>query len=156
MTTTTRYEQMFGAKPAAAQDFTILKQKPLAKLPSSQILKPRIITLLSNWLTLNDQDKLTGRIFFTIREMYTNVKSQLADVPTSQEHHASHTELNITLPRFDKVLHSIHADRVRRNQNYSETKMMPTSHRRVKSYFAPKVQDFKIGSKHRHYTPGKI
>ena len=75
MTTTTRYEQMFGAKPAAAQDFSILKQKPFSKLPSSQILKPHIVSLMSKWLTLNDQEKLTGRIFFTIRDMYTNVKS---------------------------------------------------------------------------------
>ena len=87
--------------------------------------------------------------------MYTVVKNQLAEVPTSQEHHASHNELNITLPRFDKVMHTIHADRVRKN-NYSETKMAPNANRRTKSYFAPTLTDFKVGSKHRDFTPNKV
>ena len=156
MTTTSRYAQTFGEKPKAAQDFTILKDKPFTKLPSSQILKPEISQMLSKWLTLNDQDKLTGRIFFTVRDMYTCVKNQLAEVPTSQEHHASHTELKVCHPRFDKVLHSIHADRVRRNNNHSETKMVPNASRRVKSYFAPTLTDFKVGSKHRDFTPAKL
>ena len=80
MTTTSRYAQTFGEKPKAAQDFTILKDKPFTKLPSSQILKPEISQMLSKWLTVNDQDKLTGRIFFTVRDMYTCVKNQLAEV----------------------------------------------------------------------------
>ena len=85
--------------------------------------------------------------------MFTHVKAQLADVGSTQEFHNSHVELNITLPRFDKVLHSIHADRVRRN-NYSEVKMAPNANRRVKSYF--ESSDFKIGSKHRDLTPDKL
>ena len=105
--------------------------------------------MLSKWLLVNDQDKLTGRIFFTIREMFTCVKNQLADVGTSQDFHNSHVELNISLPRFDKVLHGIHADRVRRN-NYSEVKMASTMNkRRVNSYLDAFSTDFKIGSKHR-------
>ena len=42
MTTTSRYAQTFGETPKAAKDFTVLKDKPFAKLPSSQILKPNI------------------------------------------------------------------------------------------------------------------
>ena len=81
--------------------------------------------------------------------MFTCVKNQLADVGTSQDFHNSHVELNISLPRFDKVLHGIHADRVRRN-NYSEVKMASTMNkRRVNSYLDAFSTDFKIGSKHR-------
>mgnify|MGYP007095114376 CR=1 FL=1 len=105
---------------------------------------------------LNDQEKLTGRIFFTVREMFTNVKNQLAEMPTSQENHASHNELKYTLPRFDKVLHGIHADRVRRN-NYSTSEVKNgNATRRAKSYFSTTVSDFKIGSKHRDFTPAKL
>ena len=53
---------------------------------------------------INDQEKFTGRIFFTIREMYTVVKNRVADKPTSHDTHATHGELSITLPRFDKVI----------------------------------------------------
>jgi len=49
----------------------------------SQILVPSARDSLSRWLTINDQDKFTGRIFFTVREMFTVVKNKLADKPTS-------------------------------------------------------------------------
>lgn len=59
--------------------------------------------MLSKWLLINDQDKFSSRIFLTVREMFTVVKSQLADVPTSQEHHATHPELRAVADRFDKI-----------------------------------------------------
>ena len=61
----------------------------------------------------------TGRIFFTVREMFTVVKNKLADVPTSQEHHASPAELAVSLPRFDKVILGISETKRRRNGAYS-------------------------------------
>lgn len=64
---------------------------------------------------INDQDMFTGRIFFTVREMFTVVKNRLADIPTSQEHHASYPELSVTLPRFDKVLKGITETKRKRN-----------------------------------------
>ena len=82
----------------------MLKDKHFDRLAIAQVLKPHIRQILNKWLNINDQDKFTGRIFFTCREMYTVVKSKLADVPTSQEHHASQEKLNITLPRFDKFI----------------------------------------------------
>ena len=83
MQTTTSYAKNFGDKPKTQQDFTILKEKSFAELPISQILKPDIREMLNKWLAINDQDKFTGRIFFTVREMYTVVKNKLADLPTS-------------------------------------------------------------------------
>ena len=49
--------------------------KPFTKLPCSQILKPQITAMLSRWLAMNDQEKFTSRIFFTVREMFTVVKT---------------------------------------------------------------------------------
>lgn len=60
--------------------------------------------MLSRWLTINDQEKFTSRIFFTIREMFTVVKTKLFDVPTSQETHATHIDLKTEVPRFDKLV----------------------------------------------------
>ena len=34
--------------------------------------------------------------------------------------------------------------------------MIPNASRRVKSYFAPTLTDFKVGSKHRDFTPAKL
>ena len=55
--------------------------------------------MLSKWITgINDQEKFTSRIFYTVREMFTLVKNQLHDVPTSQEAHALHEVISTAGP----------------------------------------------------------
>ena len=88
-----------------------MKEKQFSKLQIAQVLKPGIRDILNRWLTINDQEKFTGRIFFTVREMFTVVKNKLADVPTSQEHHGSHDELKVMLPRFDKYIKDVNQKR---------------------------------------------
>ena len=83
MTNTTQYAKQFGAKPAELKDHKVLDKRTFSKLGISQVLKPNITQMLSRWLTINDQEKFTERIFTTVREMYTVVKSMIADVPTS-------------------------------------------------------------------------
>lgn len=95
LNTTSAYCTSFGEKPAAEQDFTVLKEKQFTKLACSQILKPHVRDTLNSWLQMNDQDLFTGRIFFTVREMFTVVKSKLAEVPTSQEFHATVQDLSV-------------------------------------------------------------
>ena len=107
LTTTTSYAKTFGDKPKAEQDFSILNKKPFDQLPIVQILRPNVQQYLSRWLKINDQDKFTGRIYFTVREMYTVVKNQLAEVPTSHESHATLEKLNVSAPRFDKMIQSL-------------------------------------------------
>ena len=102
--TQTNYAKNFGDRPMAKQDFNILRDKPFCKLPIAQVLKPQIAAMLGRWLTINDQDKFTGRIYYTVREMFTVIKNQLADVPTSQDFHSNHVELNATPPRFDRMI----------------------------------------------------
>lgn len=113
LTTQTAYAQTFGDKPKAQEDFKVLKDKHFDRLPIAQVLRPHVRETLNKWLNINDQDKFTGRIFFTIREMYTVVKCKLADVPTSQDHHASQENMNITLPRFDKMITKLNEDKRR-------------------------------------------
>lgn len=81
-----------------------MKNKQFARLPIAQVLKPQVREILSRWLTINDQEKFTTRIFSTVREMFTVVKNVLAEVPTSQDHHNTHDRLSVTLPRFDKIV----------------------------------------------------
>ncbi len=133
MTTTTAYNSTFGLRPAAEKDFEVLKEKQFSTLPSAQILKPAIRGYLTKWLQINDQDKFTGRIFFTVREMFTVVKNKLADVPTSHENHASLERMNITLPRFDKIITGLNEKR--RHHALSQTKVAPNANKRLKGYF---------------------
>ena len=42
MTQTTSYAKQFGDKPRARQEFAVLREKPLIKLPCAQVLKPKI------------------------------------------------------------------------------------------------------------------
>lgn len=83
--TQTTYCQTFGDKPKAVEAFSILKMKKFSELPFKDILLPEVVQILTKWLLINDQDMFTGRIYFTIREMYTVIKNQVAVVTTSHE-----------------------------------------------------------------------
>ena len=63
MQTTSAYNQNFGGRPQAEQEFRILRDKQFSKLQISQILTANARETLNRWLTINDQDKFTGRIF---------------------------------------------------------------------------------------------
>jgi len=102
--------------------------------------------MLNRWLEMNDQDKFTERVFVTVREMYTLVKNLLADVPTSQDHHATHIELEATPVRFDKIIVT-HSERRRINSMGCPVLASDIRGRAKKSYFA--AVDYKLGSRHR-------
>jgi len=50
----TAYCWQFGERPKAAEDFLIVKMKPLSELPISTILKPEITSILEKWIAIND------------------------------------------------------------------------------------------------------
>lgn len=157
MTQMTQYQRQLGDKPKDKQDFNVLQSKPLLKLQCSQVLKPHIAQLLSKWLTINDQDKFTSRIFYTIREMFTVCKNQLADVPTSQENHAAHVELMATPPRFDRMITGIENGRRAKESKIAQrtfSQRASAIQRFKRSGF--EAIDYKIGSKHRDQTPGRL
>ena len=87
--TQTSYCQTFGENPKAAEAFSILKMKKFNELPINEILLPEVVSILTKWLTINDQDMFTGRIYFTIREMYTVIKNQIATITTNHENFVS-------------------------------------------------------------------
>lgn len=87
--------------------------------------------------------------------MYTVVKNKLHDKPTSQDnhdHHASYQELPVYLPRFDKVINNINTET--RKKKATSLARLPECDNRKKGYF--KEPDFKIGSRHRDFTPDKL
>jgi len=103
ITTQTSYCKTFGERPKAQEDFNILKSKKFTDLSIIKILKPHVAQTLNRWLEINDQDKFTGRIYFTVREMYTVVKNQVAEVPTSHGSFLNEKQL-AKAPRFDQIL----------------------------------------------------
>lgn len=152
---TTSYANNFGDKPQAGKDTGILKEKAFKNLPIAQILKPNVREMMNRWLTINDQDKFTERIFFTVREMYTVVKAKMTDIPTSQDIHATHMELRAERPRFDKMLKDI--DKMKRANARSQIRVNPQNQRRNRNYFETTgMSDFKIGSRHRDMTPQRL
>lgn len=87
--------------------------------------------------------------------MFTIVKNRLADKPTSQDHHDHHAgylTLDVSKPRFDKVIRETNVNQ-RRMKAASQTRMPAFTHR-SKSFF--NEPDFKIGSRHRDFTPDKL
>jgi len=83
--------------------------------------------------------------------MYTVVKNQVAEVPTSHGSFLNEKQL-AKAPRFDQILTSL--KETQRKQNASQSRIDTKARdARVKSYF---VQvDNKIGQKHRDMTPNK-
>ena len=157
MNHTTQYNSRFGERPKPNQDFNVLNQKPFVRQQIAQVLKPDIATMLSRWLTINDQDKFTGRIFYTVREMFTVVKNQLAEVPTSQEMHSKHVELTATPPRFDKMITDLSNKKRTHASQMAREKLMASDlplNRRTKSYF--EGIEFKVGSRHNDTVNGRL
>lgn len=142
----TSYAATFGDKPKAAEAFSILKTKKFNELYYNEILVPEASQILTRWLAINDQDMFTGRIYFTVREMYTVIKNQVAIVPTSHDTFANASKLpGQDPPRFDKILQSI----ITRNRNAScNTGKQLTELEKIKRY---KFVDIKIGSKEASY-----
>ena len=160
MTQMTSYSKNFGDKPKDRQDFSILESRPLINLPCAQVLKKNIAQILSRWLTINDQDKFSSRIFYTVREMFTVIKAQLHDVPTSQEIHAAHIDLSADEPRFDQMRTSIennrrHSEHKAANRTRSQRQNREAALKRFKrSGF--EALDYKVGSRHRDQTKGRL
>ena len=75
MTNTTHYAQSYGQKPKALEDYEILKHRKFSEMQISSILKPHITQYIEKWLALNDQEEFTGRIYFTVRELYTVLRN---------------------------------------------------------------------------------
>lgn len=122
----TSYCQTFGEKPKAAEAYSILKQKKFSELQMNEILQPEIVRILTKWLLINDQDMFTGRIYFTIREMYTVIKAQISTIPTSHEAYLEGKKSKEAEPqRFDKILQNLNAVQRKRN-SMSVTKAFPS------------------------------
>lgn len=118
LTTTTQYSKTFGEKPKTEADYNILNKKKFSELQISQILKPDVVQILNKWLMINDQDKFTGRIYATVREMFTVIKNQMAELPTSHDIFATQKMIKeAKAPRFDKTITNLREEIRQRNQS---------------------------------------
>lgn len=91
-----------------------MKNKKFSDLPIAKVLKPSVSEILNRWLLINDQDKFTGRIYFTVREMYTVVRNQVAEVPTSHGSFIKEPKL-ADPPRFDLMMTKLKEEQRKKN-----------------------------------------
>ena len=118
ITTTTSYSKTFGEKPAEEKDHNILTKKKFSELQISEVLKPEVVQIISKWLMINDQDKFTGRIYNTVREIFTVIKNQMAELPTSHDIFATQKNIpSAKAPRFDKTITNLREEIRQRNQS---------------------------------------
>lgn len=47
----------------------------------SSILKANVAEYIGRWIKINDQDEFTGRIYFTLREIYTVIRNYAQTEP---------------------------------------------------------------------------
>ena len=83
-------------------------------MPIASILKPAVRQILNRWLEINDQDKFTGRIYFTVREMFTVVRNSVADIPTSHDSFIKGKPV-AKAPRFDMMITRLKEDQRKMN-----------------------------------------
>ncbi len=102
MTQKTSYRTQFGEPPKAAEDYVIMKQKKFRSLEISKYIQDIPARFIEKWISINDQDEYTKRIYFTIREIHTIVLNQEApDQTYTNFFKGSRAE---KAPRFDKMI----------------------------------------------------
>jgi hypothetical protein len=81
MNSKSNYAYTFGETPKQEESSGILKYQRFAQLSISSIVKAPIRDMIDLWLSMNDIEDFQMRIYTTVREMYTVIKSQ--DAPAS-------------------------------------------------------------------------
>lgn len=66
----------------------------------ANILKPHVAQCVERWLSINDVEEFTRRIYFTVREMYTIVRNQEAPQSLARVEYAG-AQVDEKAPRFD-------------------------------------------------------
>jgi hypothetical protein len=102
MTQKTSYRTQFGEPPKAAEDYVIMKQKKFRSLEISKYIQDIPARFIEKWISINDQDEYTKRIYFTIREIHTIVLNQEAPDQTYTNFFKGRRAEKV--PRFDKMI----------------------------------------------------
>ena len=99
------YATNFGLTNRKQEDMDVLKHKKLSSLPIAAVLKPEVLEKLESWLSINDVEDFTRRIFNTVRDMQTVVRNQEAplSLAVSQFKWVVMDETT-KAPRFDKLI----------------------------------------------------
>jgi len=80
----------------------ILKKKKFSELEISKFVQPTVAQYIEKWISINNQDEFTKRIYFTIREINTMVKN--AEPSSTTATNFFNGRKGDKVPRFDKML----------------------------------------------------
>lgn len=99
------YASNFGATTKHEEQSGILKYQKFGQLAISGILKQEIKDMIDNWLSMNDVEDFTLRIYTTVRDMYTVIKNQNAPVSHGEQEFkwVKYNE-NLKAPRIDQLI----------------------------------------------------
>lgn len=70
------YNRQFGERPKDEEAYTIVQKKKLSDLNFASILKPAQCAMIEKWIAGGSEEEFTGRVFFTLRDMYTIVRGK--------------------------------------------------------------------------------
>ena len=82
---TSSYNQSFGERPKDEEAYLIVKKRKFSELDFTSILKPEALSILEHWIIQENEDELTARVYFTIRDMYTIIRSTSNFTTTQRE-----------------------------------------------------------------------
>jgi hypothetical protein len=54
-----------------------VKRKRFSELDFASILKPAPLMMLEKWITAENEEEFTARVFFTLRDMYTIIRGKM-------------------------------------------------------------------------------
>jgi len=74
----------------------------LSELDFSCILKPDVLAVLERWIIQDNEEEFTSRTFFTLREMYTQIRAKSNFNTTTRDHYVDAPKfVNQMPPRLD-------------------------------------------------------
>ena len=79
-----------------------MKEKPFRKLEISKFFKNEYAAYIEKWLLMKQDDELVSTIYFTVRELYTFIKS--LEVPISVNNQQFLGKKSEKVPRFDRII----------------------------------------------------
>jgi len=85
MSTKSSYNRQFGERPKEEEAYHIVKKKRFSEIDFSSILKPGPCAMVEKWIIGDSDDEFVSRVFFTLRDIYTIVRSKSNFETTNRE-----------------------------------------------------------------------
>lgn len=79
------YNRQFGERPKEEEAFLIVKKKKFSELDFASILAPEPLRMIEKWISGENEEEFTARVYFTLRDMYTIVRGKTQFITTNSE-----------------------------------------------------------------------